>query len=253
MLFYRRKSTKNQEITTNDNLERIPKWMIDEIRLSNESLSAKRAEYERSLNQTGVEVYLDSDFYLEKNVLNLHEHFENKHLKIYIDRQKTQVNELDEILIQRCTSPTENDELTRRESFLKSLVETHHFLLVNRVDTSNSGRFSYYVKSVLTDPKAVLHKLIAANKLLKDSVIVVCRYVDLWPIGDDFEPVRVVFKFYTKSFEIREVSCTFVKSTTIKSAKEEISTIILAENLNENSGILRIQPKFLYLFFYYIC
>lgn len=234
MLFYRRKS---REIPNGDNLERIPKWMLDEIRLSNESLNAKRCEYDRSLNQASVEVYLDSDFYLEKNVLNLHEHFENKHLKIYIDRQKTQVSELDEILIQRCTSATENDDLTRRESFLKSLVETHHFLLVNRVDTSSSGRFSYYVKSVLNDRKAVLHKLIASNKL-KDSVIVVCRYVDLWPIGDDFEPVRVVFKFYTKSFEIRELSCTFVKSTTIKSAKEEISTIILAENLNENSSIL---------------
>lgn len=243
MLFYRRKNTNQSNRDLGSTNCHIAKWLLDEIQQENEKLCAQRAEHERSLNQTGVDVYVDADFYVEKSVLNLHAHCESKHLRVHIDKQKTTVDELDQILLEYCTNPkSESDQnelmISRKESFLKLLLETHSFLLVSRVDTSsgNSGRFSYYVKSVLNNepPKSILHQLITSKS--KDCVLVVARYADRWPVGDEFAPVRVVFKFYTKSFEIREVSCTFVMSTTIKLVKQEISTIILAENLNQNSG-----------------
>lgn len=238
MLFYRRSalrySNESKESWGKKHLEKIPKWLIDEIYKENELLERKRLEFDSSLNNIPIEVYLDTDFYLEKNVLNLHEHLERQSMKIYVEKKNTKVKDLNEILIKRCTDES-TEVIERKEKLLKVLVEPHHFLLVCRVDTSTSGRFSYFVKSKLHEPNAILYESIAKTKS-KECVLVLAKRFDMWPVGDDFEPVRVVFKFYNKRFEVRDISCTFTKSTTVKFLKDEISNIIMSEKLNDKFG-----------------
>lgn len=251
MLFYRRKSTHIQKESIREYYEKIPKWLMDEIQKENVELNLKRDEYEKSLNEIKVEFYLETDFYLEKNILNLNQQCENQKFLLSIDKRSTIVNDLKEILIKYCieqnkTSKMNDSEIKecqqRKESCLNLLFDEKpiHFLLVNRVDTSNSGRFSYFVHSLLNEPSENVYKLINATKS-KDCVLVLSKSPDLWPIGDDFEPVRIVFKFFNNNFEIREMSCTFIKSTPIKLVKEEILSTMLAENcINNELGIIKL-------------
>lgn len=231
MLFYCR---RRKDDTVKSHHETIPLWLVDEISQENEEINKKRAEYEKSLNEVSIELFLEEDFYLEKGVLNLHPHCEDRHLKLPINKQSTLVGDLKEIVVKKCTdssSPEQCENQQRKQIMLNMIFEsTHYFLLVNRVDTSDSGRFSYYVKSMLTEPDQKLFQLLSTNSSKKNSILMLTSSLDSWPIGEDNEPIRIVFKFYTKDFQIMEISHVFTKSTSIRIIKEEFAKILLSDD-----------------------
>lgn len=241
MLFYRRKSTRASERPVAAHRSIVPEWLAQEIRDENEKLRAKRDEYENSLNQIQVEFYLDADFYLEKSVLNMSS--DEARLLLPVDIRTTTVADLKEILVSVCTAdsgPDEPDERKKRalqrrkEQCLNILFDdesSFNLLLVGRVDTSNSGRYSYYVRKVLNKlPDENLYRLMSENK--HESVIVLARSDVKWPVGKKYEPVRLVFKFFDQKFEIKEISYTFTKSTPVVQVKEEVSAYLIGEQLN---------------------
>ena len=65
-------------------------------------------------------------------------------------------------------------------------------------------------------------------------MFILSKKCDVWPIGPEYEPMRIVVKFFDKSFKINEVSFTFTKCSLITHVKEEISQILLCD-LNEGS------------------
>jgi hypothetical protein len=167
-----------------------------------------------------------------------------------LDKRKTCVSDLKELVIRHCTSEPGSNETNdvaaldvqkRKETCLNILFDEEkpvYWLLVNRVDTSSNGggRFSYYVKSILNHAPADenVHKMFSAvaaaqKNTSTSSVLVLSRHCDQWPVGDEFEPVRVVFKYFDRKFEIKESSYTFTKSTQIKHVKEELAAFMAGD------------------------
>ena len=102
-----------------------------------------------------------------------------------------------------------------------------------KVDTGSSGRFSYFIESLLNDEKENIAQVISNNKK-HEYLFILSKKCDVWPIGPEYEPMRIVVKFFDKSFKINEVSFTFTKCSLITHVKEEISQILLCD-LNEGS------------------
>ncbi len=236
MLFYRRKSAAKSQ-----NRNFIHPWLLEEITNQNAALNKTREEYETSLNSHRIQCYLDTDFYLEKCVLNLNHQSENKQFTLLFDKRNTKVSDLRELLVKLCTEPaSDGDMQSRQESCLNMLLDDtrqFYWLLAKRVTTSgNNDRFNFYIKSIVDTNSAndSLFSLIAAEK---DLFLILSKQCDKWPVGEDYEPVRVVFKFFDKNLQIREVSYTFVKSALIKDMKREMSTFLVNEQTDYELGL----------------
>ena len=242
MLFYRRKTSINQEKSSYSPFDQVPIWLKNEVTQENTNLNIKRSDFENRENIFKLECLLDSDFYLEQNVLNLKQESEGKSFELSIDKRKHLVNDLNELLLTQCTdtSITTNEDLNKRkEIFLNILLDdstSYYWLLISRVDTSSSsnaqissssGRFSYYCKSLLSDNQANLFDLIKPNE--NKSYLILSKQKDKFPIGDQYEPIRIIVKFFDANYQITEISFTFTKSTLIKQVKEEISAFYLSQ------------------------
>jgi hypothetical protein len=112
--------------------------------------------------------------------------------------------------------------------------------LAQRVDVSSSGssgRYAYYIKELLSlmESDNVSQIISNCNKANK-CILVLAKSLDKWEhtIGEPYQPIRIIAKFYDKSFNIHEVSFTFTKCTLIKEVKEEISQLLLIELNVEN-------------------
>ena len=199
-----------------------------------------------------MDCYIENDFYCEKNILNMKENCENKAFSLDLDKRSTRVSHLKQLLITRCTDIDDTrsklgdeymDEMRRREQIcLNTLFDESAsafcWMLAQRVDTSasgSSGRFSYYIKALLEKSSENLSQLISSCNKANKTILILCKHADKWPIGDQYEPVRLVARFYDRAFTIHEVSFTFAKCTLLKQVKEEIGKMLLAE-LNHNLG-----------------
>ena len=168
-------------------------------------------------------------------------------MKIEIDKRNTSVKQLKEILVTLCTDVAPNVESqTRREEILNMIFSESatHWLLASRVDTSatSAGRFAFFISSVLDDQEANLYNLISSNK---KKVLILSRNRDFWPVGERFEPVRVVAKFFDQLYEIREVSFTFTKCTLMTQVKQVIASNIFSNKVQLSSLSFQIiRSKF---------
>jgi hypothetical protein len=244
MLFYRRKSSKKPNEKSYSAIDQIPSWLKLEISKENNLLQLKREDYETKLNSVRISCYLETDFYLEKNILNLRPEFEACPLSIYIDKRSTNVNNLKELLVKYCTEqesdkPTEHDKFmqNRKETSLNIVFDNQPFywLLAIRVDTSNnSGRYNYFIKSILSNEDENFFNLISSyNRLDYKPILILSKQFDQWPIGDNYEPIRIVAKFLNdKSLEINEISFTFCKGTQVKEMKNEIISYLFENSLD---------------------
>lgn len=250
MLFYRRKQANNLSLSREKHLERIPAWLLDEIRNENAQLDVKRADFEKKLNSFSIECFLDSDFYIDQNVLNLHQQFESKEFKLDVDKRSECVKDLKEILINYCTSNATSVAASqlRQEACLNMLLDEEnkfYWLLCCRVDTStsasSSGRFSYYIKSLLAEPSQNLFDLISKNSTRTNSklILILSKHSDIWPIGDEYEPVRIVVKF-----DKIDVSYTFTKCTRIAQIKELITSDYFSSQSGTNEPVTRDEILF---------
>lgn len=237
---------------------------MNEIKEENSKLNQKRSDFEKKVNSFQVDCYLDTDFYIDQSVLNLNHQCENKEFKLEIEKQISSVNSLKETLINLCTdtqmsSPSADDKhqiQLRKEAFLNILLEEPdkcNFLLVIRVDTSSNksgnlnstgGRYSYFVKALLNEKTENFFKLLTPNNNYK-PLLVLSKHCDIWPIGDEYEPIRIVIKF-----DHAEISYTFNKCTLIKQIKEVISTDYISthnatstEPITENSITYKLSKK----------
>ncbi|CAF0830036.1 unnamed protein product [Brachionus calyciflorus] len=242
MLFYRRKTHLSPSKNPSS---RIQKWLLDEIQNENHNLNLKREEYENSLNNIKIECYLESDFYLEKNILNLKQQFEAKNFWLYLDKRTTTVGDLQETLVKYCTEQNESSsnssEFTkemqeRKEKCLELLFDerSSYWLLVQGVVSSSNGRLCYYVKENPSNSSDLISKIFEKQSNL---ILVFSKHLDQWPIGDDFEPLRIQFKYFDKKFEIRQITYTFTKNTLIKQVKQELGTYLLNEQSDYQLGL----------------
>jgi len=243
MLFYRRKTNNNNnKKSVTKNKEKIPDWLIDEINDQNLKLNLKRTEYDQKVNSFQLDCFLDMDFYIDQSILNIHPQFENKEFKLEINKQKTCLNDLKEILINYCTDSQSNDKdkeyQSRKETCLNMLLDDENkyfWLLCNR--TNSDGRYNYYIKALLTDPNENILQIITKNssKTVK-SCIVLSKHNDLWPIGDDYEPLRILVKF-----EKADINYTFTKCSLIKQVKEVLISDYSSNLIdNVNSSVLEV-------------
>ena len=105
MLFYRRKESTAPPAAKKKNSEQnvLGEWLLSEIRNENALLNQKREEFETSLNSHKIECYMDSDFYVEKSVLNLKPECESGQFTLQIDKRNTHLCDLKEALVKYCT------------------------------------------------------------------------------------------------------------------------------------------------------
>ena len=246
MLFYRRK--QQGIISTNSSTMnlKVPDWLLTEIAEANASLTKAREDYQKRLNAVKVECYLDSDFYLEKNILNLNHQCENRQFCVYVDRRDARFSSLREALIKHCVEQQQqgNDEPSsqaRREICLSMLLDEEttpavHWLLARRVSTGSGGaRFSYFVhsrvnsnnKNTSDEDSSSVSEVLGHHQ---DSFLILSKHHGLkWPMGEAYEPLRVVFRFFDRSFQIKEISYTFVRSTPLRDVRREIAAYLISE------------------------
>ena len=265
MLFYRRVEMSSSTPIENSSVikerlySKVPEWVKNEIVTENQRLNEMRLNDEKKQNTISIECFLENDFYIEKNVLSLIQNYENKFFSIEMDKRTTAVKDLKKLLVNICTSINDsiygkNDEQHVKEMQLREalclnilLDEKQHekrpafyWLLGQRVDTSlsgSTGRCSYFIKSLLNEPEENLFKLISNCNKANKCVLILTKNTDRWRIGDEYEPLRIVAKFYDRSFQIHEVSFTFAKCTTVKEVKKEISELLLIElNIDNKEG-----------------
>ena len=257
MLFYRRRATNtatSQVATNKDQLyARVPEWLRSEVATENRKLHELRLDQEKKQYSISVDCFLESDFYTEKRVLCLRPNCETKAFALALDKRSTCVGQLKELLVQVCTSINDDTLRSRDEGFARDMKEREsfclnllfdeaadfHWLLAQRVDTSvggSSGRFNYFVKARLDNEVENVYELMSRCNKAHKCILILSKYADIWNVGDEYEPVRIVAKFYDSSFCVQEVSFTFVKCTSIREVKEEISQLLLAE-LNTRTGI----------------
>jgi hypothetical protein len=261
MLFYRRvpiatsPSDEKFEGNSADIREKlyskVPEWFKNEIKVENQRLNEMRINAEKKQNTVTVECFLENDFYYDKNVLNLMQNLENKSFSLEIDKRSTNVKDLKELLVGVCTSINDsihskhgeqhNKEMQNREAICLNVLfdetknknePSFYWLLCQRVDMSvsgSSGRCSYFIKTILDKDEENVFQLLSNCNKVNNCMLILSRNVEKWHIGNDYEPIRIIAKFYDKSFQIHEVSFTFAKCTTIKEVKEEISRMLLIE------------------------
>jgi hypothetical protein len=267
MLFYRRQCSKTAARpppTTN-----MPVWLLNEISEENRALSKKRADYESRLNSVHVECYLAGDFYMEQKVLNLKQEYERDPFLVNVDKRNFTLHGVREALASACIESLGNDasqqhdtvaerKQSRREACLNMLFDDEspvYWLLAARVDTSSSesGRYSYYIKQLLLDEKEETGERRQAgtswSELFNENdklVLVLSKSKDKWPVGSEYEPIRLVMRFidssspHQQNFNVNdsasvrhkigsEVSFTFSKCTLVKQLKEELVSFILSK------------------------
>ena len=231
MLFYRKKAVR-----TSTNRSKMHEWLLNEIKNQNSALEKSREEYESSINMHELDIYIDSDFYIEKNIINLNHQSESLQFKIKVDKRTACVKDLKELLVTQCSDQgAENND--RKEACLMILLEDDpiQWLVAKRVNTGGDLN-SFFVKSQLNDSEANVFNSLTPNA--SDSFLILSRSHVKWPVGADYEPVRLVLKFFdSKQMQIKEISFKFVKSTTIAEVKKEISSFMINEETNYELGL----------------
>ncbi len=238
MLFYRRKTIG----TGHESREPLPEWLETEICKANSKILAQRTESEKKENTINFDCYLETDFYLDTNVLNMHQQFEKKSLKFEIDKRTTTVRDLKEILVNQCMDESLSIDQIRKEAYLNGVFddEPFYWLLCQRVNTStelsdsqDNIECSYYIKRVLNDESLNVYEFI--SKSPKGSLsLVLSKHVDVWPIGDEYEPVRVLVKYFDTKYHVIQSSYTFTKCTLVKYVKEVLSNDYLANQKSDS-------------------
>lgn len=245
MLFYRRKA-----LIPSENADILPEWLSNELSMANSKILASRLDAEKQENLISLDCFLNQDFYLDTNVLNMHQQFESKAIKIEVDKRSTTVKDLNEILVNICTDEASTIDQIRKESCLNVLFEgaPFYWLLCQRVNTSSTPdnsvdnvQCSYYVKSVLDNENMNIYEAVSKN--VANSLIVLSKHLDVWPIGEDYEPIRILVKYFDSRFHVTETSYTFTKSTLIKDVREIISNDYLANQKSDLSLKLTLIKK----------
>lgn len=227
MLFYRRKLSLNSSSSVSTIL---PKWLKKEINEENNRLQDMREEYEKSLNLIKIDCYLENDFYLEKNNLYLKSKYQAKNFQIFCDKRCDTVDNLKETVTKYCTDQNNLEKIDhemqeRKERCLEILFDDipYFWLLVERVQGLSEP--NYYVKKILSEK----NELISQIFLNKDQnlLLIITKNLDKFPIGEDFAPISVWFKYYDPSFDIKQRSFSFACSTLIKQVKQELGSYLL--------------------------
>ena len=251
MLFYRRKNTSTNSLTntTTDqdqshliaHHEKVPDWIRQEIESENKSLALKRETYEDQVNKFNIDCHMESDFYLDQDVLNMQQ-YENRPFTLAVDKRTTTIGQLRECLVNSCTeyltkkSNTPGEVVERREElFLNTLLDqsiTLHWLLCCRVEGSgDDGTAGYFIKTVLDNENENVHQAMTSNAYKNSkSILMISKDKSKWPVGESYLPIRLVVKYFNNETQLRETSFTFTRATLISKLKETISEFILSEN-----------------------
>lgn len=226
MLFYRNKqlSKSSKDISTI-----LPEWLKTEIENENHRLQDMRQEYDKNLNSLKVECYLDTDFYLDRNILYLNKTYQTKSFDIFCDKRCDTVENLKELMTKYCTEQTESEKndqeiQLRKGKCLELLFDDTPFnwLLVERVQCLTEQ--CYHIKRILSDPFESI------SQIFKDSqnmLLLMTNNSDKLPIGEEFIPISIWFKYYDQTFEIKQKLFSFTGSTLIKQVKIELGSYLL--------------------------
>ena len=84
-----------------------------------------------------------------------------------------------------------------------------------------NGRFSYYITCILDDQDKNFFD--AASNNISNKLLILSKHVDVWPIGDLYEPIRILVKYFDEQYNVTEMSYTFAKCTLVKDLKEILS------------------------------
>ncbi|RNA39982.1 ubiquitin carboxyl-terminal hydrolase 40 [Brachionus plicatilis] len=227
MLFYRKKSLSK---SSKNVLTILPNWLKTEIDNENNRLQNVREEYEKSLNSIKIECYLETDFYAEKNILYLKKKYQEKSFAIFCDKRFDIVENLKEHLTRYCTEQNDSDKIDqeiqeRREKFLEILFDEVPFnwLLVERVQGLSEPNF--YIKKILSDPSELMSNIFTNDH--KNLLLIISKNLDKLPIGDEFMPISIWFKYYDPTFDIKQKSFQFTCNTIIKQVKQELGSYLL--------------------------
>ena len=109
MLFYRRKSSLQLQKPRTT----LPEWLLNEINKANLEINLKRTEHEKKITNMLVDVYLNTDFYLDINVLNMHQQFETKQITLTVNRSSSKVEDLKELLVNHCMDESSQTDQLR--------------------------------------------------------------------------------------------------------------------------------------------
>lgn len=220
MLFYRRITS---ESCIPKSVDILPDWLSSELSEANLRINSKRVECENIKNMLSVDCFLETDFYLDMNVLNMHHQFEKQAVTLSLDKRSSCIKDLNELLVSQCTDDkTQAVDQMRREAYLNALFDDSpiYWLLCQRADTGN-GRFSYYIKRILDDQEKNVYD--AVSNSMSNKLLILSKHVDVWPIGELYEPIRLLVKYFDEQYHVTETSYTFTKCTLIKNLKEVVS------------------------------
>ena len=226
MLFYRKKelSKSSKDVST-----LLPEWLKAEIDNENRRLQEMRQEYEKSLNALKVECFLDTDFYLDRNILYLKKAYQNKSFDIFCDKRCDTAENLKELMTKFCTEPVESEKTDqeiqeRKEKCLNLLFDDTQFnwLLVERIQGLSEQY--YHIKKILSEPLELISQIVNDSQNL---LLVMTNNFDKMPIGEEFLPISIWFKYYDQNFEIKQKPFTFILSTLIKQVKIELGSYLL--------------------------
>ncbi len=137
MLFYRRKCLKTQTVTKST--DTLPIWLSSELSEANSKISLKRAECDNLKNMLSVDCFLETDFYIDMNVLNMHLQFEKQSIKLNVNKTTTCVKDLRELFVGQCTDDQFSQvDQSRKEACLNVFFDgtPTYWLLGKKVDTS---------------------------------------------------------------------------------------------------------------------
>ena len=219
MLFYRRKNIYPLSPSREYHLKKVPDWLYEEVNSQNEKLEQERLELDKQTNSIQMPVYLETDFYLEADLLTMQPKFEHEAFMLHIDKRHTLVKDLKELLVNHCTSDTYQ---LRKETCLNILFDEMPFklLLCQRREAATSlppctSRYDYFIKSVLSDEEPIASS--------ENCFIILSKNVEGWPVGEQFEPIRLIVKYFDEQFKINEAAYAFAKCTQIKKVFQLIS------------------------------
>lgn len=228
MLFYRRKSI----LQAQNSKKNLPEWLLNEINQENISINLKRTEKEKKNTNMLVDVCLHTDFYLDINVLKLHQQFETKKIGLNIDTSCTMVKDLKELLVNYGMDESTKADQIRKESVLNMMFNDVPFYWFHCKKSTNNS--SFYIKEILENDSRKISDIIASKS--SNSLLVLSIYKNAWPIGDEYEPINIIVKFYDKQFQVTSSSYTFAKCTLVKKVREIVSNDYLA-NQKDNVSL----------------
>ena len=219
MLFYRRKSQELKKRIIDEESKQVPSWLIEEIRQKNEALRAQRQIYDKNIYELNVKFYLDINFVVSEP---------NKILKIQNDAsfccfkidKRDKVCDLKEKLVSYCTS-IENNELN--ETILNYILTSDNlkYLLCKQNPLE-----CHYISKILDNNETL------SNFQQNYSIILSNNNDSAFCIGDQYEPIKLIIKYYYDDEAINykkfnEFSEIFTKQTTIKEIKDQLADVSL--------------------------